>query len=72
MHQQTLLPLHSNLHMEQRQKTSPKNTKQYIGRITEQGLIPPKQKPQTTPTTHPTVKEYGATHTLNKLGQDIL
>ncbi len=53
-------------------KRAQKITKQYLGRITEQGLTPPKQKPQTTPKTPPTVKEYGATHTLNQLGQDIL
>jgi transposase len=52
-------------------KRAQKITKQYLGRITPQGLTPPKHKPQTQTTT-PTVKEYGATHTLNQLGQDIL
>ena len=55
-------------------KRAQKITKQYLGKITPQGLTPPKHKhqPQTTPTTTPTVKEYGATHTLNQLGQDLL
>jgi transposase len=53
-------------------KRAQKITKQYLGRITKQGLTPPKTKPTPTPQTPPTIKEYGATHTLNKLGQDIL
>lgn len=48
-----------------------KITKQYLGRITQQGLIPPKTNTQKTQTP-PTVKEYGATHTLTKLGTEIL
>ena len=52
-------------------KRAQKITKQYLGRITEQGLTPPKTKPPKLQTP-PTIKEYGATHTLNTIGQDIL
>jgi len=48
-----------------------KITTQYLGRITPQGLTPPKTKKPTIQTP-PTIKEYGATNTLNQLGQDIL
>jgi transposase len=52
-------------------KRAQKITKQYLGRITKQGLIPPKTKPPKIQTPI-TVKEYGATHILNQLGTQIL
>ena len=52
-----------------RQKTRSKNN-QTISRPHNRARTHPTQT--TTPKTPPTIKEYCATHTLNKLGQDIL
>ena len=41
-----------------------KKTGKYLGRITEDGLIPPKQKQDKVQLTHPTIREYGASSTL--------
>jgi hypothetical protein len=48
-----------------------KITKEYLGRITEEGLIPPKHKTQKVEMPI-TVKEYGASNVLNTIGADIL
>jgi hypothetical protein len=47
-----------------------KVTNEYLGRITEDGLIPPKKKRPLTPVSI-TVKEYGASKFLSDVGQDI-
>ena len=52
-------------------KRAQKITTGYLGRITEEGLIPPKEK--TLKVDMPiTVKEYGASNVLNTIGGDIL
>ena len=48
-----------------------KKTGKYLGRITEDGLIPPKQKQDKVQLTHPTICEYGASSTLCEIGKDI-
>ena len=50
---------------------SQKITKGYLGRITEKGLIPPKNRNRTENQSI-TVKEYGATRFLLDVGSDIL
>lgn len=45
-------------------------TKGYLGRITEDGLIPPRQKQQEQESKY-SVKEYGASATLLKMGEAI-
>ena len=52
-------------------KRAQKITKQYLGRITEKELIPPKIK-NIMPTSPVTVKEYGAASVITQLGDDIL
>lgn len=47
-----------------------KKTGKYLGRITEEGLIPPRKQRTTTPLTA-TTKEYGASSVLCELGKDI-
>jgi len=48
-----------------------KITKEYLGRITEEGLISPKKRAvKEAPVV--TVKEYGASNVLTELGEDIL
>jgi len=51
-------------------KRSQKITKEYLGRITEAGLIPPKAHKEEKPSV--TVKKYGAASLLMDIGQDIL
>ena len=48
-----------------------KITKEYLGRITEGGLIPPKRHATKEPVSI-SVKEYGATNVLMELGADVL
>ena len=50
-------------------KRARKITGKYLGRITEEGLIPPKEKKETANTY--CVKEYGASSVLLKMGTDI-
>ena len=51
-------------------KRAQKITKGYLGRITKEGLIPPKEK--TPKVEQPvTVKTYGAEQTLSELGSDV-
>ena len=45
-----------------------KKTGKYLGRITEDGLIPPKQKQDKVHLTHPTMREYGASSPLCEIG----
>jgi len=52
-------------------KRAQKITKQYLGRITEDGLVPPKKK-NALQTSSVTVKEYGAASVITQLGDDIL
>jgi len=52
-------------------KRAQKITKKYLGRITEDGLVPPKKK-AVIAAAPITVKEYGATNVLAQLGDDIL
>ena len=52
-------------------KRARKITKQYLGKITENGLIPPKEKKPDI-IAPVAVKEYGASHTVCELGKDIL
>jgi hypothetical protein len=52
-------------------KRAKKITNAYLGRITEDGLIPPKRKQGTTPKSI-TVKEYGASSFFCETGSDIL
>ena len=47
-----------------------KITKRYLGRITEEGLMPPKRR--RTPSAGITTKEYGASNLITELGEDIL
>lgn len=51
-------------------KRSQKVTKKYLGRITKDGLIPPKEKCEKV-TTPVSVKEYGAASVMTNLGNDI-
>jgi len=48
-----------------------KITKEYLGRITEDGLVPPKEKMPKVETPV-TVKEYGTSNFLSTIGSDIL
>ena len=48
-----------------------KKTGQYLGRITEEGLIPPKEKKKQAELTQPAIREYGASSTLYAIGTDI-
>ena len=49
-----------------------KKTGKYLGRITEEGLIPPRKKNPPVDTTNISVKEYGASSFLQEAGKDIL
>jgi DNA polymerase III epsilon subunit-like protein len=51
-------------------KRAQKITKRYLGRITEDGLIAPKAKRERI-VTSVSVKEYGASSVISKLGNDI-
>lgn len=48
-----------------------KKTGKYLGRITEEGLIPPKPKKTEVEGSCPTIREYGASSTLYNIGKDI-
>lgn len=50
-------------------KRARKITVKYLGRITDEGLLPPKR--DTKKQTNITVKEYGAINTLMEIGDDI-
>jgi hypothetical protein len=50
-------------------KRSRKVTGKYLGRITEEGLIPPKEKKDTA--NNYSVKEYGASSVLMEMGADL-
>lgn len=51
-------------------KRARKKTGKYLGRITEDGLIPPREKNQHV-VSEVATKEYGACTTLNSIGKDI-
>lgn len=51
-------------------KRSQKITTKYLGRITEQGLIPPKKKKDVN-ISSVSVKEYGASEAVSQLGSDV-
>lgn len=51
-------------------KRARKKTGKYLGRITEEGLLPPKEKKQQV-ISEVATKEYGACTTLNSIGKDI-
>ena len=48
-----------------------KKTGKYLGRITEEGLIPPKEKKISCEIVSPAVREYGACSTLYSIGKNI-
>ena len=48
-----------------------KKTGKYLGRITEEGLIPPREKKTSCELVSPAVREYGACSTLYGIGKDI-
>lgn len=52
-------------------KRAQKKTGKYLGRITEEGLIPPKKERNVIEEKAPAVREYGASSTICKLGSDI-
>lgn len=52
-------------------KRAKKITGEYLGRITEEGLIPPKKKQTTINTDRVSIKEYGASKALSELGADL-
>lgn len=49
-----------------------KKTGKYLGRITEEGLVPPKEKKTEAAIACVSVREYGASSVLVQLGSDIL
>lgn len=51
-------------------KRSQKITTKYLGRITEEGLIPPRKK-KDVDVTNVSVKEYGASEAVSQLGKDV-
>ena len=52
-------------------KRAKKITGEYLGRITEDGLIPPKRKQPQQATDSISIKEYGASETVSQFGEDI-
>ena len=52
-------------------KRARKITGEYLGRITEEGLIPPKKKQVATEQNSVSVKEYGASKVALDIGKDI-
>lgn len=48
-----------------------KKTGRYLGKITEEGLIPPKEKKTQGESAQPAIREYGASSTLYEIGKDI-
>ena len=52
-------------------KRAKKVTGKYLGRITEEGLIPPKKKQVDIPEKEISIKEYGASKAISVLGSDI-
>ena len=52
-------------------KRAKKITGEYLGRITEEGLIPPKKKQAESGVREVTVKEYGASKVITETGSDI-
>lgn len=53
-------------------KRAKKITGEYLGKITKDGLVPPKHKRVAEKYKHITVKEYGATHFIQSLSKDII
>ena len=53
-------------------KRAKKITKQYLGRITEDGFVPKKEKAASLPLVPPAVKNYGGTVLAENLGAEIL
>ena len=52
-------------------KRAKKITGEYLGRITEEGLIPPKRKQVEICDKEVSIKEYGASKAVSELGSDI-
>ena len=52
-------------------KRAKKITGEYLGRITEEGLIPPKRKQVEISDKEVSIKEYGASKVVSELGSDI-